>query len=176
MLLEFRPASLLVSRETDDFEALGPNHPFNLTEKEDAGMMCTMPQFVAGAEFEQDTLSLDLLGTAGILANPRFQAPSLGAEAAGNYRWKRNVIVGAHLGGAYFFSPEWYGDADIELDETLGLLVGIQGAIGYDVLFTFSVDYLAAKFDVTQPGEWKASDTELDISGLLVRFGVRGKF
>ena len=38
-------------------------------------------------------------------------------------------------------------------------------------------DYLLAQpFDVTTEGDWVASDEELDVSGVAIQFGIRGRF
>ena len=166
-LADFRPGTLLLSSKTEDFEAVGPNKNLSgMTELEDAGNLSSLPNMKLGIGLRGKKTFLDFTGQLGLLVDVSLQ-----------YRYKKNVGFGPHLGFLAFPDPEWTGDADIDFSDSYGFLGGFQVSIGYDIFFVFSIDYLLAQpmdVDVTEP--WQVTDDELDISGMVVQFGMQGRF
>ncbi|MBN1510511.1 MAG: hypothetical protein JXB13_00715 [Phycisphaerae bacterium] len=175
-IIDARPGTLILSQETADFEVLGPHPTLPLREVEEAGTLSTIPNLKLGVGWSQPNHFLDLTADLGVLVNERFRAIMVGADVSWEYRFRKNVAMGPHLGYAYFADPEWTGDAPVDMDATWGLLGGLQISIGYDVLFVVSLDYLFADpFDVVVSAPWEGSGGEIDMEGLTVQFGIRGR-
>jgi len=179
-VVDVRPATILLSSETDDFEATTPGDPAlgTFIDKEDAGQITTFPtiRLGVGLDSENKKLYSNLTGGGGILVNERFRSYILMADLAVHYKHRKNVSMGPHISLMGFMDPEWFGDADVELDSDVGWLVGFEVAIGYDILFVFSIDYLDAKLDASATAPTKITGSELDFSGLAIQFGMRGNF
>ena len=180
-VVDFRPATLLLNNASDDFEAVTPSDPAlgaPFRDKEDAGQITSMPNIHAGVAVSSDRLYADLTAGVGFLANERFRSPMLGADFSLHYKHRKNVSFGPHIGLWSFTDPEWYGDADVDLDSDVGLIFGFEVAIGYDILFVFSMDYLDATFDAsaTPPTFIADGGGELDVAGVVMQFGMRGNF
>lgn len=178
LIVDVRPGTLVLSSETGDFEVLGPApEPLGINEVEEGGELTALPNVKLGLGITEDDYFLDVTGQLGILINERFRALALGGDVSWEYRYRKNVALGPHIGLVYFQDPEWTGDAKLDMDDTWGILGGFQMSIGYDVLFVFTVDYLFAdpfELTVTDP-RWIPSDDEIDIEGLAVQFGIRGR-
>lgn len=177
LILDFRPGTLLLSSQTHDFEVLGPGpQKLNIQEVEQGGKITSIPNMRLGIGLNLPESYLDLTGVIGVLLNERFRSLALGLDGCWQYRAKRNVSFGPHLGLMYFPNPEWTGDADVDLESSWATTIGFQLSVGYDILFVFSLDYLAAQpFDADVDPPWKLSDDELDFSGVLLQFGVQGR-
>lgn len=175
---DLRPGTLLLAGDAGDFEVEGPGPDrLGIREVEEAGSISSIPNLRLGVGLRSPDTFLDLTGQAGVLVNQRFRSLMLGADVSFMYRLRKNVAMGPHIGLAYFMDPEWTGDADIDIDDTSGVIGGFQIAIGYDILFLLSVDYVVtAPMDIEESGDWIASDDELEISGLAIQFGMQGRF
>lgn len=177
LVADARPGTLIVSSKAGDFEALGPAPRLDVTELEEASEYTTMPGLRLGLGWSSQELFADLCGTAGYLLNERFRSPVFGVDAALLFRLRRNIALGPHLGYAWITDPEWTGDADLDMDSTSALLLGMQAVIGYDILFVFSADYLNADpVDVRAYNGWQTNKDSLDISGVILQFGIMGRF
>jgi hypothetical protein len=180
LILDARPGTLLIS-EGADLRVLGPDQfdPAQVTIIEEAGTLNTFPNIRLGAGFDTRDWYIDASGLLGVLVNSRYNGVLYGADVAAQYKYRKNVNVGPHLSLMMLPAPEWSGDGEVEFSDSTAWVLGAQCSIGYDVLFVFSVDYmLADPFDVESgdPGVWLLDEDEVDISGLAVQFGVRGRF
>jgi len=179
-VVDVRPATVLLSSDTDDFEATSPGDPALGIgrDKEDAGQLSSMPtiRLGVGMDSEERKLYTNLSGGGGLLLNERFRSYMLMGDLAVHYKHRKNVSMGPHLSIIGFMDPEWHGDADVELDGDVGWLLGFEVAIGYDILFVFSIDYMDASFDASATAPTRITDTELDFSGVAIQFGMRGNF
>ncbi len=177
LVMDVRPGTLLVGSKSGHFKAWGPGTGPNVTVVEELGGLSTMPNLRIGVGKESDKWYLDGSGVAGVLVNDRFRAVSLGLDAAAQYRYRKNIVIGPHIGINHYMSPDWSGDALIDFSNTWGFILGGQMCIGYDVLFVFSVDYLYTDpFDFTVSHPWQVNEDSVDFSGLFLQFGIRGKF
>lgn len=175
-IVDARPGTLVLSAETADFEVLGPHPTLPLREVEEGGELSTIPNLKLGVGWSSARMFFDLTGNLGMLVNERFRALLGGADASAEYRFRKNVAMGPHVGFAYFLDPEWTGDAPLEMDDTWGFLAGLQVSIGYDVLFVVSLDYLFAEpFEIRVRGPWEPSADEIPLEGLAVQFGIRAR-
>jgi hypothetical protein len=181
IIVDVRPASLLVNWNADNFKALGtvtlPTGQ-QYQEVEQPNSVSTVPNLKLGVGIDTGNAYLDLTGGAGMLVNDRFRSLLLDLDAAYQFKFRKNVLIGPHLGLAYFTSPEWYGDAEVEFSDSSGALFGVQLSVGFDILFTFAIDYAYIRpFDVesTAPN-WTTSEDSVDFSGLLFQFGMKGRF
>jgi len=178
IVIDVRPGTLLIGGG-DDFKVRGTSESNigQLNEVEENGALSTLPNLRLGVGFESGDSIADITGMLGIIVNERFRSLMVGGDASWLHKFRKNVAMGPHLGIAMLTQPEWSGDAEVEFDDSWGLIGGFQMSVGYDILFVFSIDYLLAQpFDVTTTGDWVASDEELDMSGLAVQFGIRGRF
>jgi hypothetical protein len=184
ILVDARPGTLIVSQNSGDFRALGPtplepeSHHGELTVVEEAGGLSTFPNVRLGVGSElTKKFYLDATAGGGILVTERFRSPLLSVEGSLQYKCRKNISFGPHLGVNYFSTPSWSGDADIEFSDSWGLMGGLEVDVGYDVLFVFCVDYYYIDpFKVTVHDPWRITNDELDFSGPAVQFGLRGKF
>lgn len=179
-LIDARPGTLIMGKDTGEFRALGPaplEPSGTLTVLEETGGLSTFPNLRMGVGFEMGKAYADVTGGGGMLITERFRSPMLSVDGSLQYKFRKNISLGPHLGLAYFDTPSWSGDADIDFSDSWGAQVGLMVAVGYDVLFVFAVDYFYIDpFKVTVHEPWKISDKELDFSGPSVQFGLRGRF
>lgn len=178
IVIDVRPGTLLIGGG-GDFKVRGTSTTDlgNLNEVEENSALSTLPNIRLGVGVEEGKTIMDVTGMLGIVVNQRFRSLMVGGDASWLHKFRKNVAMGPHLGAAILTQPEWSGDAEVEFSDSWGLLGGFQMSVGYDILFVFSIDYLLAQpFDVTTTGDWAASDDELDISGVAIQFGIRGRF
>lgn len=180
IIVDVRPASLLVNWNADQFKLKGPAKFRDGVEYEtieEPNSVSTVPNMKLGVGIDTGNAYIDLTGGAGLLVNDRFRSLMLNVDGAYQFKFQKNVLFGPHLGLGYFTSPEWYGDAEVDFSDSSGLLLGLQLSVGFDILFTFAVDYAYIQpFDATTKNEWVASEDEVDFSGLLFQFGMKGRF
>lgn len=177
-LLDVRPGAINVG-SSGDFKAKGPTtvRGDEFVEIEKLSSVSTFPNIKLGAGYDSRDWYLEALGGVGIFINDPFQATFFSGDVAAMYKYRKNLSVGPHGALLFFQEPNWGGDADIELSDSWGGMLGMQVLLGYDLLFVFSVDYMFIQpFDVKEPGRWHASDSELDLSGIALQFGMRGRF
>lgn len=177
-LLDVRPGAIAVGN-TGDFKTKGPTsvrgERFEAVEK--LSSVSTFPNLKLGMGYDAATWYLEALGGIGMVINDPFQATYFSGDVAWLYKYRKNLSIGPHGSLMFFQEPNWGGDSDIEFSDSWGGMLGMQLLLGYDLLFVFSVDYLFIQpFDVTEPGTWRASDSELDLSGISLQFGMRGRF
>ena len=181
IIVDVRPASLLVNWSADDFKARGPVEFRNRAEYEEIeqpNSVSTIPNLKLGVGIDTGSAYVDLTGGAGLRVNDRFRSVMLDVDGAYQHKFQKNVLFGPHIGLAYYPAPDWYGDADIEFSDSMGAMFGLQLSVGFDILFTFAIDYAYIQpFDVDSVAEgWEVSDDSVDFSGLLFQFGMKGRF
>ena len=178
IVVDVRPGTLLIGGG-GDFKVRGTSDTGigRLNEVEENSALSTFPNIRLGVGFEEGKTITDVTGLMGIMVNQRFRSLMLGGDASWLYKFRKNVAMGPHLGAVVLTQPEWSGDAEVTFSDSWAMLGGFQMSVGYDILFVFSIDYLLAQpFDVTTEGDWVASDEELDVSGVAIQFGIRGRF
>ena len=180
IIVDVRPASLLVNWNADSFKIKGPTKfqdGQQFEQLEQPNSVSTVPNLKLGVGIDTGNAYLDLTGGAGMLVNDRFRSVMLDVDAAFQYKFRKNVLFGPHIGLGYFTSPEWYGDAEVDFSDSMGVLFGAQLSVGFDILFTFAIDYAYIQpFDATTTAPWVASEDSVDFSGLLFQFGMKGRF
>lgn len=180
IIVDVRPASLLVNWNADSFKVKGPTKfkdGQQFEQLEQPNSVSTMPNIKLGVGIDTGSAYLDLTGGAGMLVNDRFRSLMLDVDAAYQYKFQKNVLFGPHIGLGYYPTPDWYGDAEIEFSDSMGVLFGAQLSVGFDILFTFAIDYAYIQpFDATTTAPWVASEDSVDFSGLLFQFGMKGRF
>ena len=176
IIVDVRPASLLVNWNADSFKVVGKDGQ-QFEQLEQPNSVSTVPNLKLGVGIDTGSAYIDLTGGAGMLINDRFRTVMLDVDAAYQHKFRKNVLFGPHVGLGYFTAPSWYGDAEIDFSDSMGLLFGVQLSVGFDILFTFAIDYAYIQpFDATTTGNWVASDDSVDFSGLLFQFGMKGRF
>ena len=166
------PADILANVGADAFSVSGNGN------KEEVAVISSMPCVAAGVQVELPPGYLDLKAGAGMLLNSRFRSTLFYGDARLLLEMQRSFMIGPHAGLIYFNDPKWWGDADITFRKELGYMFGINAMMGDKIAYLLSVDYVAAKFDITEVGAgWTASDPNmLNMSGIAVQFGVRAQF
>jgi hypothetical protein len=180
IIVDVRPASLLVNWNAENFKVKGPTKfkdGQQFEELEQPNSVSTIPNLKLGVGIDTGNAYVDLTGGAGMMVNDRFRSLMLDLDAAYQFKFRKNVLFGPHVGLGYFMNPDWYGDAEIEFSDSSGVLFGVQLSVGFDILFTFAIDYAYIQpFDATVKEPWVASDDSVDFSGLLFQFGMKGRF
>ena len=178
IVVDVRPGTLLIGGG-GDFKVRGTSDTGigRLNEVEENSSLSTFPNIRLGVGFEEGKSITDVTGLLGVMVNQRFRSLMVGGDASWLYKFRKNVAMGPHLGAVVLTQPEWSGDAEVTFSDSWAMLGGFQMSVGYDILFVFSIDYLLVQpFDVTTEGDWVASDEELDVSGVAIQFGIRGRF
>ncbi len=179
IILDFMPGTLLISSDLDGFSVQGDVTLADgsvVYSREEPSLVSTVPTMRAGLGFELDPVYVDATVGVGLLLNSRFQSVMYRADIGAHFSFARNGSFGPHVGLVQFSGLDWHGDADIELDSSAGVTYGVHVKIGYDIAFLMSLDYLSAEADVGSDGAWSADSNVLDFSGLMIAFGVRGRF
>jgi hypothetical protein len=180
IIVDVRPASLLVNWNAESFKVKGPatfKDGQEYEQIEQPNSVSTVPNIKLGVGMDAGNSYIDLTGGAGMLVNDRFRSLMLDVDGAYQYKFRKNVLFGPHLGLGYFMNPDWYGDAEVDFSDSWGLLFGAQLSVGFDILFTFAIDYAYIQpFDATVKEPWVLSEDQVDFSGLLFQFGMKGRF
>lgn len=170
-LVDIMPGAVLASFDSDEFHVRGQG------EEEETSLICAIPSIGGGVRYERPSGYLALKGAGGLLLNTRLRAYTLQGVAELMFEIKESAMLGPHVGVGYCFDPDWWGDADVQLDETGMFMGGIQLTMGDRVSYVFSADYFSTVFDVDSVGAgWVANDDEIDLSGFAVQFGLRLTF
>jgi hypothetical protein len=174
-LVDITPGTVLANFEANDFDITGTDR--GITEQEEMSLASTIPSVSAGVRYERPSGYIDLKAGGGMLLNARLRAYMLQGVVGGLVEVKQSMMIGPEVGVAYFADPEWWGDADVDLDPALGFLVGFRILMGDRVSYVLAFDYYSFTFDVDRVGAgWTPSDTEIDMSGPAVQFGLRLQF
>lgn len=166
------PAALLIDMSGNNF-GVGPSG-------QSVSSVYMMPNVNAGVGVNiNDAVYLDATVGAGVLVNNTFRAFLVQAAVSGTIAVTDSLNLGPRVGLINFFDGQWLEDQtlgdEVEFDDTTGLLVGIQMALGDRIRYLVSVDYIAAEFDVA-PTTVPVTGSSLELEGLAVQFGVRGEF
>ena len=70
---------------------------------------------------------------------------------------------------------DWLGDGKGDFSSDSRFIYGGHVTTGHDIVFVFSVDIIDVELDVTTSDGWTANDTNVDLGGLMLNFGVRGR-
>lgn len=113
------------------------------------------------------------LGVGGVI-NSAFVAPLGTLDVAARFKLGRAVTLGPQVSLVALGEPSWQGDADVMFSSTSGAQVGVGlTAGGRRVAFGAELGYLfLSPMDVETGGAWRASDSKLDVSDVMLRLGV----
>jgi hypothetical protein len=164
------PATVLIDIDGDKFSATGSDGRISLSE------LYTMPNIAVGIGTELEDLYVDLVGGAGIIINDGFRSFILQAILELTFEASDSLNIGPRIGLIHFEDPEWLENDDVEFDAETGLLVGVSMAMGDKIKYLVSVDIIDATFDLNTGAGVTTSESELDLTGLAIQFGVRGEF
>lgn len=168
--VDILPGALLANFSADGF---------NVTQngrKEEVSMISSVPSVAVGCAIERVHGYIDVKGGAGMVLNSKFNTFMLFGTAGLYTEIRPSIMMGPHLTLAQFSAPNWWGDSDVSFSGSFGYLVGMHLIAGDRISYLLSVDYLSAAFDVDPSSTATTSDSELDISGIAVQFGVRAQF
>ncbi len=168
--VDILPGALLANFSADEFHVIHDN------QKEEVSMLSSIPSIAAGCSIERVSGYIDLKAGAGMVLNAKFNSFMYFASAGIYKEIRPSIMMGPHITVSQFSAPSWWGDADIEFEDTVGYLIGMHLIAGDRISYLLSVDYLSAVFDVDPTSPVKANKEELDISGIAVQFGVRAQF
>jgi hypothetical protein len=173
VIVEFLPASFLFSPDIEDFRVTSGG----MTE-DIQGTGSWIPSIRGGVRFDLGVTDLDITGGGGFLANNAMHAPFGIVDFALRFKPSKVFTIGPHFGLIGFSELEWDGNAAITFSGARGVIMGVVTTFEFSPAFLIlTFDYLGAKFDVERTGgSWSANDTELDISGSVVQFGVGFRF
>jgi hypothetical protein len=173
-IVDLQPGALLANIEADGFYLQGQSG--GATDREKVSLWSVMPNVSTGVGIPLENMELDLTGGVGLLLNQQFSSFMLQGKAAAHFEVKRAVTLGPHAALLYFTEPDWWGDGDADFSDTAGFMAGVHLTAGDKIAYMLSVDYLSASFDVDPRSGWIAREDDLDISGVAVQFGLRGRF
>ena len=135
----------------------------------------SMPTVSAGVGIDLDKGYVDITGGGGFLFSSSLRALLLMADVGIFWQVNRSLSIGPHLGLLYLIDPTWLEDGDVDIDNSWGLIGGLNINMGEKITYLVSMDFVGIPLDAeTAPGG--VSSGSLDISGLAIRFGVRGEF
>lgn len=174
-ILDFRPASVLISPDVEEFETYYYTGSGWEYEEVD-GDASWVPSLSAGVGFNTPINYIDVTFGGGSLLNSAAPTSFAFADLSVPFKLGSKVTLGPHFRPMHFSAPEWQGDSDVEFEDTAGWGVGAKvTAGGRRVSFCASVDYWDVEFDVDDSGTWSASDS-LDYSGCAVQMGLLFRF
>lgn len=169
--VEVLPGSMLANFKADEFTVSGPG---GTTQP---SLVSTLPNLSAGVSFSQPEGFLDIKAGAGMLLNANLSALMVDGSVGYYYEVRPSILFGPHAALAYFSAPDWWGSDDIEFSGTTGFLLGIHLCAGDRISYNLSLDYLSASFDVKSvPDGLTVDQSKLDMSGIIIQFGIRAQF
>lgn len=170
-IVDAYPAAFVVNTKAADYKIEGNGRSDQLST------VSTFPNIATGIGLETDDFRLDLLGGAGILVNGRFSTTALYLSGALMYEIARSARIGPRLGLLYFTGPEWNSDVNVTYDSAAAFMAGINMEMGDKISYLVAVDLWMASLDASDPAsDYTASDSSLDLSGIAMQFGIRGRF
>lgn len=144
--------------------------------RQGSSMVSSMPNASTGIGIEQGKWSAEVTAGVGMILNSSYSSFMLQGTLWGSYEAATSVTVGPHIGLIYLLGPDWSGAADVELADTTGWMAGVHLTMGDKISYLFQVDLISAEVDA-QPGTgWSAEGGSLDLTGIAVQFGLKGKF
>jgi len=174
------PASFLYSPDIDGFTA----YDTTTGEGEEVdGEGSWIPNVRGGVGFDLSNLYLDL--TAGVgyaYGGDVYTATWFLGDIATRFKVYGDGIKGVLMtlgphAGVIYFDPEWKGDTDIKLEETVGYMFGACFTVGKKMVsFSASLDYVYLPVDVDAPAGTVTSDDEFDLSGIALQLGILFRF
>jgi hypothetical protein len=146
--------------------------------RESLSLLSSLPTIAGGLAIETDTLKWDAKAGVGMLLNAQLRSPMIFVGTDVLWQMKQSIWLGPHLGFNWYTNPEWWGqEADIDFGDSSGLNGGLGLVMGDKLSYILSVDYYQISFDVDRTGPGvTANNSEVDMSGIAVQFGVRGYF
>ncbi|MCF7817993.1 MAG: hypothetical protein K9M54_08935 [Kiritimatiellales bacterium] len=132
----------------------------------------------AGLEFDESGYVVDVAGLGGFYGNDAISGLLFGIDSSIRYKFgeQRGAFsIGPHAGFNAYTAPVWQGSLDeaVEFDPTVGGVLGVKATVGNDsIRFVFTLDYVAAEFDVSNDKGSSPNDT-LDMSGFVVQVGIQ---
>jgi hypothetical protein len=175
-ILELVPLGYLFSPDADGFEVYSSGSGWSDSE-EMVGYGSWLPSARAGVRINAPMVGIDITGGGGYLWNGAVNGPFVMADCAANFHVGKNTTLGPHVGIVSFGDLEWFGDADVDLTGSTGLMAGfVLNTGGKRAGLYLSVDYIEAKFDVETGSGWTANDDTLDMSGVGVQAGLILRF
>lgn len=175
-VMNISPGSFLTSFQLSEF-SVSQGIPGSTSMHVDGidGSLSLTPFVGLGVSINTSVLFIDITGNGGFLYNKVFYGSTYKGDIALRFRPSSVFTVGIH-GGPVFGKLNWdhdgpSGNDDVELSKFIGYNFGPTMTIGKSANFVFSVDYLIAGADVDTHNGWRASDSEINLSGLVVSFG-----
>jgi hypothetical protein len=168
-VIDALPASVLISAPAEEFSASTD------TSRETVSMLSTVPSFSIGKSMDFTEGFWDFKVGGGMVINSRFRSFLAFVNLGLFLEVEPSILIGPHIGAGYLTEATWWGDADVEFSDSGCFMAGLHIAAGDKISYLFGVDYFSASFEVTSDPN-PSEESELDISGILVQFGVRAQF
>ncbi len=173
-LLEVSPGGVLMSGDLDGFTATGPNGEYD----EISNTAAFVPSLGGGFEVDTDYWRIHMMVGFGEVVHDIYDATILKYDAAVYYTGGRHsgFAIGPHVTNYTFFSPDYKGDADLELSGTSGVAPGLAFTVGDRFIIKGSVDYLMGATIDVKPKSGNTASNDLKLDGVLVQVGVMLRF
>ncbi len=171
------PAALLIDMSGNNFGLTDDETSVRST----ASSVYMMPNIQAGVGAEvADRIYLDGMLGLGLLVNESLRSFFVQAAIAASYEASASLSIGPRIGLIQFLGTEWLDDAEfdeVDFEDSTGLMIGLQIAMGDRVRYLVNIDYIMMDFDLDNVPEGVTPDDEtFELEGLAVQFGVRGEF
>ena len=181
-VFEFDPLSVLVSPDLDGFYVSDSGY-YSYFREEIDGTTVFAPSIHAGVGFAvNDKFEIDGMVGYGWYFADVIESDFLTVKAVGRFTFNRFVTLGIEAGYVSFSGLEWDGewanDNDISFSDSNGVLFGVSFTAGIEqISFNMSVEYMKLdESDITTRNGWNTSSNKLDLSGVLVNFGITCRF
>ncbi len=170
------PAALLIDMSGNNFGVTD-----GAGARSEASSVYMMPSLSAGVGANvSDRIYVDALLGAGVLVNETLRSFFVQGTISATYHASESLSIGPRIGLIQFLNTEWLDDQElldeVDFDDTTGLMIGLQLAMGDRVRYLVNIDYITMDFDVNAPEGVTADEDEYELEGLAVQFGVRGEF
>lgn len=177
------PAALLIDMSGDNF-GFDVDSGDGTTSRSESSSVYLMPNIAVGVGVSIiDKIYVDGLLGGGILVNEALRSFFVQGALSVTFQPTQSFNIGPRIGLIHFLSTEWLDDQDIdeggdgiEFEDTTGLMIGLQIAMGDRVRYLVNIDYITMDFDVNAPLGVTPDDDSFELEGLAVQFGVRGEF
>jgi hypothetical protein len=169
--VDLLPATILGNFGADGFKVSGDG------QEETVSIMSSLPNVSGGISLPNTRGHVDFKAGGGVLINGSLSAYMAYLSGGIYSEVKPGIFLGPHVALTHFWPPDWWGEPDITFSDSNGFFAGLHITAGDRISYALSVDYLYAIFDVDRvPAGYTTSDSELNLSGLVVQFGIRAQF
>ncbi len=164
------PGSIVLGLPAEPLTVIGPESSYTVSR------ISSFPHATIGVGTQLDNIYVDASAGLGLFLNSSFTSIVLSMNISADFAVRRALTIGPHAGLLWFVYTNWDGTGYVDVRGTLGLMAGVHMTMGERIAYEMSIDIVAASLGLDPGTSWATSESQLDLSGLAIQFGLQRKF